>query len=409
MSEIAVVSSRKARLQQRAEAGDAGARAALELTESPNPFLSTVQVGITLVGILAGAFGGATIADELASRLRGVPFVGAYSEAFSFFLVVVVITFLSLVLGELVPKRLALNHPERIASMLAPWVRALSRIAAPIVHLLSFSTEAVLRILRMQPPSEPEVTEEEIKIMVEQGTQVGVIEPTQQEIVGRVFQLGDRKVDALITPRTEIVWLDAADSPEAIQQKIIACSHSRFPVADGSLDQVRGVAQAKDLLREILAGRPIDINAVLQPAVFVPSGMLALKVLERFKTSRSHIIFVTDEYGGLEGLVTENDILQAIAGDISLTDQVSEPNMIQREDGSWLLDGSLSIDKFKNLFQVGALPDEKSYQTLAGFVVTFLGRIPISGEHFESNALRLEVVDMDGPRVDKVLVAPLAS
>jgi len=411
MSEMAVVSARKARLQQRTDEGNSGARAALELANSPNQFLSTIQIGITLIGILAGAFGGATIAEELAKRLSRIHPIAPYSEAIGVGVVVIGITYFSLVIGELAPKRLALSNAERIASVVAPSMQVLSKIASPVVSLLSLSTETVLRIVGVRLPSELPVTEEEIKLMIKQGTQVGVFEPTEQEMIERVFHLDDRSISALMTPRPEVVWLDVGDPFEDICSTITARGHSSFPVAQDSLDNVLGVVQARDLLTQSLSGQSVDVKAVMRPALFVPESMSALEVLERFKEARSHIALVIDEYGGFQGLVTINDILEAIVGAIPLADETVEMKAVQREDGSWLLDGRLLVEEFKELLQIEKLLSEEAgrYQTLGGFVMDFLGRIPSTGDYFELGGLRFEIVDMDRHRVDKVLVMPMDS
>jgi putative hemolysin len=409
MSEIAVVSARKARLQQWANEGDAKARLALDLANAPNQFLSTVQIGITLIGILAGAFGGATIAGKLAAGLADLPLLGAYSHPIALGIVVLGLTYASLIVGELVPKRLALNHPERIAMAVALPMRWLSRLAAPLVHLLSASTDAVLRFLGIQPAAEPPVTEEEIRVLLEQGTRAGMFEEIEQEMVERVLRLGDRRVASVMTPRTEIVWIDVDASPGEIRRIIAESPTSRFLVAAESLDNVLGIVHAKDLLARTLAGEAIDLRTLAQPPLYVPESMRALTVLEMFKQSGVHTALVVDEYGGIQGLVTPSDILEAIVGDIPTANELREPQAVQREDGSWLLDGMLSIDEFKELFHLTALPGEEQgvYQTLAGFVIMQLGRIPATSDHFEWQGLRFEVVDMDGHRVDKVLVTPL--
>ena len=408
MSEMAVVSARKSRLQQWAEAGNARARAALELANAPNQFLSTVQIGITLIGILAGAFGGATIATALASWLDGIPLLAPYSRALSLAIVVAIITYLSLIVGELVPKRLALNNPERLAAAIASPMRALSRIAHPVVHLLGLSTEFVLRMLGMQSTPEPPVTEEEIRALIAQGAQAGMFEEAEREMVDRVFRLGDRRVGAVMTPRPEIIWLDRDAPPEEIRDTITQSAHSRFLVAEGSLDNVLGVVHAKDLLVHCLGEQTVDLNATLQQPLYVPESMRALKVLELFKQSRTHIALAVDEYGGIQGLVTPNDILESIVGDLPEAGEVVEPLAQQREDGSWLLDGMLPVDEFKALFHLGPLPgeDQAVYHTVAGFVIMQLGRIPAAADSFEWEGLKIEVVDMDGNRVDKVLVVP---
>jgi putative hemolysin len=408
MSEIAVVSSRKTRLQQWAEEGNARARAALELANNPNQFLATIQIGITLVGILAGAFGGATIARELAVMLSDITWLQPYGHPLSLVLVVLGITYLSLIVGELVPKRLALNNPERLAMAVAVPMQALSRVAYPAVHLLGLSTEFLLRALGIRPSTEPPVTEEDIRALIEQGTQAGMFEEAEQEMVERVFRLGDRRVSAVMTPRTEIVWLDRAASAQAIRSTITDSAHSRFLVAEGSLDNALGVVHAKDLLAHILGEQVVDLEATLQQPLYVPESMRALKVLELFKQSGTHIALVIDEYGGIQGLVTPSDILEAIVGDLPEAGEQVEPLALQREDGSWLLDGMLPVDEFKDLFDLGDLPgeDQGIYQTLAGFVIMQLGRIPAATDYFIWEGLKIEVVDMDGNRIDKVLVTP---
>lgn len=408
MSEIALISAPRLRLEERAAKGDKRALAAMDLINAPNRFLSTIQVGITLIGILAGAFGGATLGRDLADRLARIPIIAPYSEATGVGLVVIATTYLSLIIGELVPKRLALSYAERIAVATAPYMRMLSRIVLPIVHILSFSTDGLLRVLRIKRLPHPQVTEEEIRIMIRKGTQIGVFAPDEQAIIERVLRLGDRKVGALMTPRTDIVWIDIDDPPDIIREKIIASGHSRFPVARGSLDNVIGLVDDKDLLARSFNGQPVDIHAVIQPALFVPEDMPALRILDRFKEVRLPIALVLNEYGGLEGLLTVRDVLEAIVGDIPMPEP-AEPEILQREDGSWLLDGMLSIDEFKELFHLEQLPgeEEEQYQTLGGFVMTSLAKLPTSGDHFTWENLCIEVVDMDGRRVDKVLVSPL--
>jgi putative hemolysin len=408
LSEIAVVSARKTRLRQWAEEGNAKARAALELADNPNQFLATIQIGITLVGILAGAFGGVTIAEELAIVLGRITWLAPYSHPLSVALVVLVITYLSLIVGELVPKRLALNNPERLAMAIAAPMQTLSRVAYPAVHLLGLSTEFLLRSLGIRPSTEPPVTEEEIRALIEQGTQAGMIEEAEQEMVERVFRLGDRRVSAVMTPRTEIVWLDHEASAEEIRRTITESVHSRFLVADGSLDNVLGVVHAKDLLAHVLASQVVNLEATLEQPLYVPESMRALQVLELFKQSGTHVALVIDEYGGIQGLVTPSNILEAIVGDLPEAGEQVEPLAVQRPDGSWLLDGMLPVDEFKDLFDLDELPgeDQGIYQTLAGFVIMQLGRIPAATDSFVWEQLKIEVVDMDGNRVDKVLVTP---
>jgi putative hemolysin len=404
MSEIAVVSARLSRLQQMANEGDQGAQTALELAGNPNRFLSTVQVGITLIGILAGAFGGATVARELTTLLARVPGLASYASTISFVLVVGTITYLSVVIGELVPKRIALYNAERIASLIARPMRGLSVVATPIVRLLSLTTEAVVRLLGVEGAASDEVTEEEITLLVEQGARTGIIEEAERDMVESIFRLGDRSLEALMTSRPEIVWLDVNASQEEIRNTVEASGHTRFPVCDGELDHVLGVLLAKKLVADCLSGRDIDLRASMQEPLFAPESMRALPALERFKQTGMHMMLVVDEYGGIEGLVTLIDLLEAIVGDIPTPAEIAEPPIVQRADGSWLVDGLINIDEFQEAFDIGALPGEGRYHTLGGFVVYMLGRLPVAGDLFGWGGYRFEVADMDGKRVDKVLL-----
>ncbi|MBW4698383.1 MAG: hemolysin family protein [Aphanocapsa lilacina HA4352-LM1] len=405
MSEMAVVSSRKARLQQMAGEGNTGARVAVELADAPNRFLSTVQIGITLIGIFAGAYGGATIAGTLAPQLARVSWLAAYSEALAFVLVVGTITYLSLVLGELLPKRLALSNPERIAARIAVPMSVLSRVAAPLVKLLSLSTDLALKALGVKPSAAPAVTEEEIRLLIEQGTETGAIAHSEQDLLERVFSFGDRQVAALMTPRPDIVWLDLEDCEAENRRKLAVFHHSQFPVCLGALDKFLGVVRVKDLFERLLAGRPLALEeALLQPLV-VPETAPALVVLEQFKKSGIHMALVVDEFGGVQGLVTLTDILEALVGDLPVGGSGDEAQAVQREDGSWLVDGLLSLDELEHL--VEPLPElpRVGYRTVGGLVMAQLGRIPKVTDHFALGPCRFEVVDMDGNRVDRVLIA----
>ncbi|MEK6407358.1 MAG: hemolysin family protein [Acidobacteriota bacterium] len=408
MSELAIISARQVRLSQIAAKGNKGAEVALKLAAEPNQFLSAVQIGITLVGILAGAFGGATIAEQLGRRLEQIPVLAPYSEGIGVAVVVLGITYFSLVFGELVPKRLALNRAEQIASAVARPVRLLSVIASPAVRLLSFSTDAVLRVFGGKPSGEPPITEDEIRMLMRQGTAAGVFEAAEENLVRNVFRLVDKRVVGLMTPRHEIAWLDIDDPPEANQNKIARSPHSRFPVCEGSIDKVVGVVRAKDLLVQQSSGQAFNLQAVMRQPILVPESTRAVKVLEVFKQTGRHLAVVVDEHGGTEGLVTHHDMLQAIVGDIPLAGELAESPVVQREDGSWLIDGAILVDELRELLQLKELPwtETGKFQTLGGFMMTRLGRIPSVGEHFELNGVRFEVVDMDGRRVDKVLIAP---
>lgn len=410
LAEIAIVSARKAKLQQWAEAGDARARAALELAAKPNRFLAAAQVGITLVGILAGAFGGATIATSIAASLQSFPAVAPYGDAIGLAVVVLAITFFSLVIGELVPKRLGLSHAERVASFVAGPMRLLSTVAAPVVRVLDVSTGFVIWLLRVKPSQDPVITPGELRVLINQGTESGVFEEVEQEMLEGVLHLGDRTAGMLMTPRTKIVWLDVDDSRDEIHRKLSTSHRSRFPVIQHDPDNVIGIVRAKDVLVQVLAGEPIDLRAVMLPAVFVPETMPAPRVLESFKRHGAHIALVSDEYGSIEGLVTHNDILESIVGDLPTPGEAPGAGAFRREDGSWLVDGLLSIAELREALDLPPLPDEDAgaYQTVAGFVLHQMTHIPTAGQSFEWNRWRFEVVDMDGRRVDKVLVTPRA-
>ncbi len=409
MAEMAVVSSRKPRLQQWANEGSAAAQAALDLSSNPDRFLATTQIGITLIAILTGALGERTLANYVASRLDLAQSLAPYRETIAFGIVVIVITYVSLVFGELVPKRLALHNPERIASAMAKLMHVLSRLGGPAVRFLGASTRMILRIFHLRPTEEPPVTEEEIKVMMEQGTEAGVFEEAEHDIVKSIFKLGDRAVSALMKPRRDVVWLDIDDPFTENQRKLASSLYSRFPVAHGSLDNVLGIVQTKDLLTRCLAGSRMDLKDNLRPPLFVPEGLPALRLLEMFKTSRTHMALVVDEYGGVEGLVTLNDILEDLVGDVASVDMPEERQVYQRPDGSWLIDGKLQVDGLKEALNLSTLPEEESgsYQTLGGLVMLQVGRVPVTGDTFEALGYRFEVVDMDGKRVDKVLVTKL--
>jgi putative hemolysin len=407
MSEMAVVSARKARLQEMAERGNTEAKAALALANSPNRFLSTVQVGITLITILTGVLGGATLAKPIADTItRFIPQLAPSSDAIANTLVVIFITFLSLIIGELVPKRLALNSPERIAMAVAIPMRLVEKLTAPIVFLLSLSTDLLLKLLGSNVASdEPQITEEEIKVLMRQGAAEGTFDAAEQDMIERVFNLGDEPISALITPRLDIVWLDLNDSLEENRQKMTDSRHSRYPVCQESLDNVLGIIHVKDLLAQ---SHPFDLTTVLRQPLFLAETTHALKALELLKKTGNQVALVANEYGVTQGLVTLNDVVEVIIGDIPFEDEEQEQEAIRREDGSWLMDGRIAIDEFKELLNIEELPGEErdNYQTLGGFVITQLGHIPKSSDHFVWDGFRLEVMDMDGNRVDKVLVIP---
>ncbi|MDL1894336.1 HlyC/CorC family transporter, partial [Sphingobacteriales bacterium CHB3] len=375
MSEIAIVSARKARLQQWAEKGNKKARLALDISNSPEEFLSTVQVGITLVGVLAGAFGGATIAQHLAAGIAASPALAPYAEMIAVGLVVLAITYLSLILGELVPKRIALNNAERIAAFIAGPMRLLSRMTLPAVWFLNVSTNALLWLLRVRRTQEPPITEDEIRILVRQGTDAGVIQGDERDIIDRVFRLGDRRVGSIMTPRMNLIVLYTSDSSLRLQQKIAEAGHSLFPLCEETLDNVLGVVRTQDLLAQSLAGEPLDLKAIVHQPLFLPESAQSFKLLEEFKKTGKDTALLLDEYGGPQGLVTATDILKAIVGDVSYRET---PRAALRSDGSWLVDGMLPVEEFKDTFKIAQLPEKesRSFETVGGLVMDLFGRIP---------------------------------
>jgi len=406
MAEFAVVSAKKIRLQQRAEGGDTKAAAALELAHEPTHFLSTIQIGITLVGILAGAFGGATVAEELAAYLTEFPLLAPYSGILGITIVVVVITYLTLIFGELVPKHLALNNAETIASSVAQPMRLLSVIASPLVFILSRSTEAVLWVMRVKESKEPPVTEEEIKIMLEEGTEAGVFEKAEMSMVEGVFDLGDRRVESLMTHRSDVIALDLNDPVSDNLQKMTRSGRSNFPVYEGDLDHIVGMVSVKDVLARMVEGGSPDIRAAVTKPLFAPEAISILKLLELFKGTGLHIALVTDEYGGIQGVISLHDILEAIVGNVHTLGEPVDIPIVVREDGSWLINGDTPIEDIKKILSMDTFPEEEQghYRTIAGLILFVLQRIPKTGNHVQIGGLRYEVVDMDGNRIDKVLV-----
>ncbi len=408
MSEMALVAARRARLSALADAGSRSARAALDLASSPGRFLSTVQIGITLVGILAGAVSGATVADRFGDYLDTFPVLAPYGDTIAIGVVVAAITYLSLIVGELVPKQLALGRPEAIAMAAARPMGTLSRVAAPIVAVLDRSTNAVLGLLRVEPAGEQAVTEEEIRTLIGQGTRAGVFQPAEQEMIDGVLRLADRPVRTIMTPRPDVVWIDLADSPAEVRRKVIASGASRLPVANGRLDEVIGIVEARDVLAR---GQPggAELRALCRPALVVHEGTSALRVLERFRNASTTMAVVVDEFGGVEGILTATDILEAIVGELPEFGREAGPAAVLRPDGSWLVDGLMPVDEVRERVPGIVLPAARGYSTLAGFVVAQLGRIPKVGDTFTHEGFRFEVVDMDGRRVDAVLVARVMS
>ncbi len=411
MAEMAVVSSRRPRLQTLATDGKPGAARALALAEDPGDFLSTVQIGITAIGIFTGVYSGARLAEPVAALLREFTPLESYAAPVALFLVVLITTYLSLIVAELTPKRIALSHPEEIASLVAPSLDILARIARPLVFVLDRSSEGLAQLLGVRPSDAPTVTDEEVRIMLQQGAQVGIFEPIEEEIVTQVFRLSDRRASAIMTPRPDIDWIDVTENTLAVRDRILSSVHSRFPLAEGSLDHVVGIVFVRDLLLQRLETTEVDPRAIARPALFLPESMTALDVIEQMRQSRSHMALIINEYGGLEGLITISDIVEAILGAVESTGREEEPAIVQREDGSWLVDGMWSVDAFQAQFGLRDLParDELDYQTVGGMIMAILERVPSAGSYIALGAYRLEVVDMDGRRVDKVLVEHTAT
>ncbi len=405
MSELAIVSARPAKLKALAEEGSRGAEVALRLAAAPGRFLSAVQIGITLIGIFAGAYGGATLSVALTEALVAIPLLAPFAQTLAFGLVVAAITYLSLIVGELVPKQLALRDPERIAVRVARPMRALALIATPLVVLLDASAKLGLRLCGKQVEDERRVSDEEIRMLIAEATHAGVVGQAEQAMLVGVMRLADRPVSALMTPRPDIVWLDLEDDAAALRQQLREASYSRLPVCRGDPDEFIGIVQAKDLLDAALEGQPLDITRAVREVPVVHDGASALVVLEELKRSPVPMALVVDEYGSLRGLVTAVDILASIVGELAETGAEPEPAIVQRDDGSWLIDGGTPIDEVSELLGLKSLPDEGEFNTLAGLVLDRMGHLPCAGEHADWGGWRFEVVDMDGRRIDKVLVA----
>lgn len=409
MSEMAIVSARRSRLAAMAEAGDRGAAHALALLGEPSRFLSSVQIGITFVGIAAGALGGATLAEELGERLDRVAWIVPHGETVGFALVIGAITYASLVIGELVPKRLALIRPERIAARVARPMSWLARRAGPLVWLLEASTEGIVRAFGARRPAEAAHahTEDEVRLILAEGVRSGVLEPEEHRLIERVLRLADRSVRTIMTLRPAIEWLDAESERDDQRVALRAATRSRLPLCRGTLDELVGVVRAKDVLDRMIDGKPFDLLASAARPLVVPEGTSALDLLARFRASGEHLAIVADEYGTIEGLVTLTDVLRAIAGTLPEGRDDTAPCFARRADGSWLIDGMAAIAEVESETGLRALAGD-DYETLAGFVLWRLGHLPATGEAIVWRGTRFEVVDMDGRRIDKVLVVPAA-
>ncbi len=387
--------------------GRSGAATALKLAEDPTGFLSSVQVGITLIAILSGAYGEAALAAPLSTALEGLPYVGNHASAVSTAIVILIIAFVSLI-GELVPKRLALRNPERLACIVAPPMRLVSQVAYPIIWLLRSVTDLLVGLFAAPSLEDPRMTEEEVKTLIAEGTEAGVFEPAEKEMLEGVLRVADRSVRSIMTPRPDVVWLDLEDDLEAIYGIIAESGHSRFPVARDDVDNIIGIVHSKDLLDQTRRGGVIDLKSVARDPVYIHEGTPVLKLLESFRASTVHMAVVLDEHGTVQGIVTPTDILVAIAGDLPEREGDDEPSAVMRADGSWLLDGQMPVYEVERTLAVrGLSAREHEYTTLAGFVLTQLGHIPVPGETFDWDKWRFEVVDLDGRRIDKVLAMSL--
>jgi putative hemolysin len=409
MAEIAIVSARKARLRQLADGGDARARLALGLAESPNTFLATVQIGITLVGVLAAAFSGATITEKLAVSMKGLEWLAPYADKAAFGVVVIVLTYFTLVIGELVPKRLGLGNPEGVARWLAGPMHKLSVIGSPLVSLLGWSTDALLKIFRIKPEPEVTVTEDEVKLLVREGMRAGVFHPSEPAMIESIMALDRVPVRDLMTPRAKIIWINVRDPHEAIWHKIVVSGHTTFPVYEDNRDHVVGVVTVKAIYANLAANVVVKVKDLMTPALIVPASQSASSLLEKFKQTGKHVALVTDEFGGITGLVSLHDIMEAIIGELPSPDERARPRAVRREDGSWLVDGMLDADDFERAVSGFKLHPrtERDYQTFAGFIVKHLGHVPHEGESFQLHGFEIEIIDMDHHRVDKVLLMPL--
>ena len=403
MSEIALVSSKRARLEERAKKGSNGAKTALKLLEEPDKFLSTVQIGITLVGIIAGAFGGLALAGDLVPYLEKIEWLAPYADKAAIAIVVTIITYLSLIIGELVPKTIAFNNPEGITIALAPFMKSLSWITTPIVYFLSLSTKILLKVLMIKEKDETPVTEEELKILIEKGTQFGTLEHKESELLKRIFRFGDRKAYEIMTNRQDVVLINIKDPLDKIKQQVFENPFSRYPVCDESPDNIFGVFTIKDFFNGINTKPDFRLKDIITQPLFIPDNLAGIKVFEKFQETKTYVAIVIDEYGSFEGLITLHDLIENIFGELPDFHEAEENPIIKRDDGSLLIDGSILIDELREQLEL-TFEDEENYSTLGGFMMYKLNRIPKTGDKFEYESKIFEIVDMDGKRVDKVLV-----
>lgn len=403
MSEIAIISAKKARLIEKAKHGNKKAKAALDLANSPNQFLSTIQIGITTIGILMGAFSGSTISRHLSPFFQQFPTIAPYSETISFTIVVLVVSYFSLIFGELVPKRIALNRAESIAQLIAPPMKILSLIALPFVILLTKSADFILFFLRLHKAKDSAITHEEIIHAIDLGRIAGLVEPDEQKMVKRVLQFGDRQAHSIMTPRTNVVWLDFDATVDKNINTILGNSFSRYPVIKEFPDNIMGIVNARDLL-QFLKHQTTDLTSFIREPLFIAERMTVLNVVELFRQHPLHFALVIDEYGGFRGIITPYDILQALVGELPLAKEEIVPGIKRSVQGNWYVDGAIPMQEFKLFFNIDNLPEEQRYGTLSGFVMHILGHIPTTGEHFDWNGFNFTIVSMIHNRIDEVIV-----
>jgi len=405
MAELAIASSKKVKLEKIKKEGNKHAQTVINLMQNPNEYLSPIQLGITLIAILTGVIGGSTISKPLEHILeKYIPF----GNLIAILLVVIITTYFTMLIGELVPKRMALNNPEKIAIKLAKFTTILSKISTPIVIILGKSTDFVLKTIGSKTTKQDLATEDEIKLLIKEGTKAGTIEKEEEDILKRVFRLDEEKVDMLMTPKKDIIWIDLEEGYDELKKTIIESERSIFPVARDDIDNILGVVQTKDILSSLLSEEELNIESYIKKPLIVPENLSALSILKLLKENKEyvHMALVVDEYGNVEGLITLNDILEGIVGDIPGIDETDDPKVVKRKDGSWLIDGGFGIDNFKEFFKIEEMPQEHEdgYTTLAGFILSYLERLPELGEIFIWNSYKFEVVDMDGHIIDKILV-----
>ncbi len=405
MTEIAIVSSRKARLEEKAKRGSKNAKLALALSLEPEKFLSAIQVGITLVGIISGVYGGVALTEDLVPHVEQISFLKPIAQEVAYFIIVGSITYFSLVIGELVPKTIALNNAENIAILFAPALNILTKIAYPIIQLLSISTKLFIKLFRIKENENPPVTEEELKMLIEQGATFGSIEKKESELLKRIFKFGDRKANSIMTQRNDVAWIDINNTLENIKKTVDENDYSLYPVCDGSLDEVLGVLIAKDFYKRF--NNLTEIKSLIKEPIFVVDSFSAYRILEILKEQKNYNAFVIDEYGVFQGIITLRDIVENIIGDIHQKGEVEEHPIVKRADGSFLVDGDTLIDDLLEIVPIDVPVDDENFLTLAGLVIHHINKIPITGEKFEIGNYSYEIVDMDGNRIDKLLVTKI--